>query len=84
MSVKIELNRQSLRLPGHESRAGASPAPTKESNQGKIKKVTLGKIWQRNYYEHIVRTQESFDTITAYILTNPQNWTKDKFYIKFQ
>ena len=44
----------------------------------------LGKIWQRNYYEHIIRTQESYDKIAAYIITNPQNWVKDKFYSKFE
>jgi REP element-mobilizing transposase RayT len=44
----------------------------------------FGKIWQRNYYEHIIRTQKSYDQITAYILTNPQNWSTDKFYLKFE
>lgn len=44
----------------------------------------LGKIWQRNYYEHVIRTNESYDKIAAYIFTNPQNWVKDKFYSKFE
>ena len=44
----------------------------------------FGKIWQRNYYEHLIRTRESYDKIAGYIVTNPLNWTKDKFFIKFE
>lgn len=36
-----------------------------------------GKLWHINYWEHIIRTQQSFDTIAAYILHNPQNWDTD-------
>jgi REP element-mobilizing transposase RayT len=35
-------------------------------------------IWQRNYYEHIIRDEHDLQAITAYILTNPQNWDKDE------
>ena len=38
------------------------------------------RVWQRNYYEHIIRNQESYDMIAEYIANNPINWTKDKFY----
>ncbi|MDF9830426.1 transposase [Parabacteroides sp. PF5-6] len=31
-------------------------------------------LWQRNYYEHIIRDQRGFDNITAYIIENPQKW----------
>ncbi len=40
----------------------------------------LGKIWQRNYHEHIIRNEESYKTISAYIINNPANWIADKFY----
>ena len=30
------------------------------------------KIWQRNYYEHIIRTQASFENISSYIIDNPK------------
>lgn len=39
-----------------------------------------GKIWQRNYYEHIVRNGNDYDRITQYILNNPMNWQQDKLY----
>lgn len=30
-----------------------------------------GRLWQRNFYEHIVRTDESMKKIRQYILDNP-------------
>ncbi len=39
-----------------------------------------GKLWQRNYFEHIIRNEQSYQTISAYIVNNPVNWTEDKFY----
>ena len=38
------------------------------------------RIWQRNYYEHIIRNEESFKKIQEYILHNPENWKNDKFF----
>jgi len=38
------------------------------------------KIWQRNYYEHIIRNEQSHQRIANYIMNNPANWEKDKFY----
>lgn len=38
------------------------------------------KIWQRNYYEHIIRDEASHKRISDYILNNPAQWTDDKFY----
>jgi REP-associated tyrosine transposase len=35
-------------------------------------------VWQRNYYEHIVRTDESLDRIRQYIFDNPANWANDR------
>ena len=34
--------------------------------------------WQRNYYEHIVRDEESLDRIRRYILDNPARWEFDR------
>jgi putative transposase len=34
-------------------------------------------IWQRNYYEHINRNQESLDNIRQYIQENPWCWADD-------
>ena len=40
----------------------------------------LGKIWQRNFHEHIIRHQHSFDNISNYIIENPKKWKDDRFY----
>jgi len=36
-----------------------------------------GKLWQRNYYEHIIRNDESLDRIRQYIIDNPARWGDD-------
>ncbi|MDB9436973.1 transposase [Dolichospermum lemmermannii CS-548] len=35
-------------------------------------------IWQRNYYEHIIRNEEALNNIREYIVNNPINWVKDQ------
>ncbi|MDR2511119.1 MAG: transposase [Bacteroidales bacterium] len=41
---------------------------------------TRGAIWQRNYYEHIIRNDQSYQNISDYILNNPSKWTEDTLY----
>lgn len=36
------------------------------------------RLWQRNYYEHVVRDEESLDRIRQYILDNPARWEFDR------
>jgi len=38
------------------------------------------KLWQRNYYEHIIRDEKSYWEISEYILNNPVKWMEDKYY----
>tara|TARA_R110002111_G_scaffold261984_1_gene336619 strand:- start:100024 stop:100590 length:567 start_codon:yes stop_codon:yes gene_type:complete len=38
------------------------------------------RLWQRNYYEHIIRDEEAWNEISDYIRTNPQRWIDDKYY----
>jgi putative transposase len=35
-------------------------------------------VWQRNYYERIIRNQLEFDRVRQYIINNPRNWDTDK------
>jgi len=37
-----------------------------------------GKIWQRNYYEHIIRNDNEFNRIREYIANNPMQWELDR------
>ena len=34
--------------------------------------------WQSNYYEHIVRDEQSLFNIREYIKNNPANWDNDR------
>ena len=36
-----------------------------------------GRLWQRNYYEHIIRSDESLNRIRQYIRDNPMRWAFD-------
>jgi putative transposase len=36
-----------------------------------------GRLWQRNYYEHIIRDEETLNLIREYISTNPARWAQD-------
>ena len=37
------------------------------------------RLWQRNYYEHIIRDDESLKQLQQYILNNPLQWREDVF-----
>lgn len=37
-------------------------------------------IFQRSYYDHIIRSQKDYDAIWDYIDGNPSEWTKDKYH----
>ena len=48
----------------------------------KTKNIRMGKLWQRNYYERIIRNEQSYQTISEYIINNPAKWKGDKFFIE--
>ncbi|MEK7452094.1 MAG: transposase [Patescibacteria group bacterium] len=78
-------------------RAGTRPAPTIANIVGTFKSFSMNeyirnvkhanwpsfdqKIWQRNFYEQIIRNIASLYQIREYILQNPQNWKTDKLFI---
>jgi REP element-mobilizing transposase RayT len=37
-----------------------------------------GKLWQRNYWENIIRDEAALSRISNYIITNPENWQNDQ------
>lgn len=77
-----------------QTRAGASPAPTVCDIVGaykslvanrcldiyKSKNEMMGKLWQRNYYEHIIRNDFAYDRISEYIIQNPLKWMDDIYF----
>jgi len=41
-------------------------------------KCVLGKLWQRNYWEHIIRNETEYAKIAEYICDNPILWGKKR------
>jgi REP element-mobilizing transposase RayT len=37
-----------------------------------------GRLWQRNYYEHVIRNENEMNLIREYIQINPAKWAFDK------
>lgn len=89
-----DLNAPNDGQPNDDKRATARVAPTVSDIVGaykslvangcldiyKSKNETMGKLWQRNYYEHIIRNEQSYQRISEYIVNNPAKWADDKFY----
>ena len=48
--------------------------------KSKQPEVRLGKIWQREYWDHIIRNVGAFDRISHYIITNAEKWKEDLFH----
>ena len=56
--------------------AGFKSASTKRIN---LVRGTPGTpVWQRNYYDHIIRNEASLDAIRQYIVDNPARWADDE------
>ena len=75
------------------TRAGTRPAPTIGEIIGSFKSLcfhmwlqyikqnnidVIGKFWQRNYYEHIIRNESELNRIREYIKNNPIQWEFDR------
>lgn len=37
------------------------------------------KLWQRNYHDHVIRSQESLERFQTYIHNNPTDWSEDEY-----
>jgi REP element-mobilizing transposase RayT len=42
--------------------------------------TNIKNVWQRNYHDHVIRNQQSYETIADYIISNPSKWKDDKFF----
>jgi len=49
------------------------------SKQINVVNGTIGQpVWQRNYYEHVIRSEEELNKIRRYIINNPPKWEYDQ------
>jgi putative transposase len=56
---------------------GFKSAVTTRINQLQLRDTPGVPVWQRNYYEHIIRNKESLNRIREYIADNPIRWEFD-------
>ena len=73
----------------HDDGRSGTPAPTK-GNAVVARFVSTFKrfcnkeygdnIWQRGYYDHVIRDQRDYDDIYRYIENNPTQWELDELY----
>ncbi|GBD05453.1 hypothetical protein HRbin20_01036 [bacterium HR20] len=56
--------------------AGFKSATTRQINE--IRQTPRAPVWQRNYYEHIIRSDDALHRIREYIVTNPMRWHLDR------
>lgn len=56
--------------------AGFKSAVTKRINERRGTPAT--RVWQRNYFEHVIRNDEELRRIREYIVNNPLRWTLDR------
>ena len=48
--------------------------------KGAVSKQTGISIWQKGFYDHVVRSETDYLEIWNYIEGNPSRWTEDKLY----
>jgi len=53
---------------------GFKAATAKKINQ--LRQTPSQPVWQRNYFENIIRSEKDFNNIREYIRNNPMNWNK--------
>jgi REP element-mobilizing transposase RayT len=60
----------------HHSLQGSNPLSPSASTS--MRGTPGAPVWQRNYYEHIIRNEDDLEAIRHYILTNPSRWHEDR------
>ncbi len=78
-----------LTLTQAEGSGGASPSPTVIDAVRAFKSITArlarpylsgSPLWQRSFYDHVVRNEADYREIWNYIDGNPSKWAEDRFF----
>ena len=66
-----------------DGRPLAAPTISTVINQTKgiISKKAGFSVWQKGFYDHVIRGEQDYSDILNYIEENPGKWTEDKLYI---
>ncbi len=49
--------------------------------KGSITKQIGFPVWQRSFYDHVIRNEQEYQEIWEYVDLNPLKWEEDKYYI---
>ena len=49
--------------------------------KGAVTKQVGSSIWQRNFYDHIIRDENDLIAKMEYITSNPEKWEEDEYYL---
>ena len=95
-NVGVSLVDTPMDAPDTPDRATTRVAPTLGNMIGAFKSITThqyiqgvrqkdwppfdGRLWQRNYWEHIIRDEQSLHRIRNYIQSNPISWEQDSLH----
>jgi len=60
---------------------GFKGATSRRINQ--LRNTPGASVWQRNYYEHIIRDEADYNRIAEYVTYNPQRWMEDSLHPLF-
>ena len=68
----------------NSGRQNAAPTVSRIINQWKraISRKTGTSLWQKSFYDHIIRDEDDYCRIWEYIENNPANWFSDCYYKK--
>ncbi|MGB2800559.1 MAG: transposase, partial [Dehalococcoidia bacterium] len=58
--------------------SGRPYAPTASKRINELRGTPGTPIWQRNYYEHVIRNEDDLAEIGEYIMNNLMKWEFDK------
>ena len=50
-------------------------------NFNELQNIEIQKLWQRNYWEHMIRNEIELNNIRQYIKDNPIKWQDDNYYV---
>lgn len=79
ISSRPEMPRPRRRLqPGSLGAIIGSFKSVTTRRMNRIRRTPGAAVWQRNYYERIVRSQRELERIREYIATNPARWALDR------
>ena len=75
-----------------EEGPSGTPAPTSRANQTVPRAIAAMKrlcnrkcgrqLFQRGFYDHIIRDQDDYDRVRVYMAENPAKWVEDPEYVQ--